>query len=500
MLREPMRRGLLLSAVLLLLLTTLCAQNVQMSDGRILLATVENADADGLRVRRLDNGGSLDLRWDQLSTASAMSIKRAHNLVGDVEAEPTVRADEVEYSFQGTKMVIVGRIVETDAQRMIVQKRGVPYPVRRADLRAVRKVDAPVSQVLTKDEYYTQLLVEMPPGDEADRHIRIAELLILVRDYGHAGDHLQKARELGNSRNPQLLTRLSTMLERYKEAEKELGLLEQIQAAIASAKPADFERGAKLIAQYDKDFPQKKLKAEFESEKKRFTEVRTRTLSQLVASEFRRAIAAVAEKKIDEPGTTLDTIREYAQGKMTDDIIARLATQMKLDAEEVKALWAQRERYPVGKRAESFDYGIGSWVLGEQAIGKGTDPKAAGKPAANEEPTAGDRESERFRKAVQDAIRNRQRAIQQAGGGEGQEEQTEEGWWQSASRLERVSWARAFYAEFGGQLVLRTAYVEPCMSCYGAGNTLTLLGNGKPVRNKCQLCHGLKYTRNFKAY
>ena len=65
--------------------------------------------------------------------------------------------------------------------------------------------------------------------------------------------------------------------------------------------------------------------------------------------------------------------------------------------------------------------------------------------AATEEPATNDRESERFRKALQEAIRNRQRAIQQSGGGEGQEEQTEEGWWQSASRMERVSWARAFY-------------------------------------------------------
>ncbi|MEC8653529.1 MAG: hypothetical protein VXY92_13310, partial [Planctomycetota bacterium] len=47
------------------------AQSIQLADGRVLLASVEQADGEGLRVRRLDNGGVLDLRWDHLSTASA---------------------------------------------------------------------------------------------------------------------------------------------------------------------------------------------------------------------------------------------------------------------------------------------------------------------------------------------------------------------------------------------------------------------------------------------
>ena len=57
------------------------AQSVQLSDGRTLLAKVEEADGEGLRVRRLDNGGVLDLRWDHLSTASATAWKRKFDLV-----------------------------------------------------------------------------------------------------------------------------------------------------------------------------------------------------------------------------------------------------------------------------------------------------------------------------------------------------------------------------------------------------------------------------------
>lgn len=483
----------------LLLGASLPGQTLQLSDGRLLLATVvDQPDSEGLRVRRLDNGGVLDLRWEQLSEGCASALKRQHNLVGDAQSEPMVRADEVEYSFQGQRTVVVGRIVETTNEQLLVQKRGVQIPVRRADLRSVRKIDAPVTQVLTKAEYYQQVKDEVKPGEDPDKHMRIAEWLIQARDYENADLHLQTAKKLGGTKNPQLLEQLIQRLTKFRDAEKELTLLSDIQVARSSGRSSDFERGRKLIAQFEKEFPQAKLKAEFEAEKKLFTETRKRALSTSVAVEFRRAIAIVAEKKIDSEGCTLDVAREYAQGKMTDDIVAMLAKQMKLDPAEVKELWAARGNYPVGKRADQFDYGSGSWLLGEQGIMKGIDAKNVGKGAPTEAEQTVDRDAERFRKMMQEAMRNRARQIQQQGGGE--EEQTEEGWWGSASRVEKTSWLRAFYAENSGQLVLRTPYVSTCGVCYGRGGLLSIGGNGKESQSKCQACHGLKYNRSFRAY
>jgi hypothetical protein len=37
------------------------------------------------------------------------------------------------------------------------------------------------------------------PGDKADKHALLADELIKFRDYDHALEHLQKAKELGNS-------------------------------------------------------------------------------------------------------------------------------------------------------------------------------------------------------------------------------------------------------------------------------------------------------------
>ena len=254
------------------------AQSVQFADGRVLLVEVDPAtvDGQGMRVKRLDNGGSLDLRWDHLSTASALHWKRKFDLVGDTQGELVMSADEVEYVLNGGKQTLLGRIVEQLPDALVVMVKGQPWKVRRTDLRAVRKVEAPVAQILTKEEYYVERLGAIQPGNDADKHVLLADDLVKMRDYDRAGEHLTKAKELGNSKNPQQVEAQLQKLARYKEAARELKLLEEIQATRSRGQLADFEKGKKLIAQFEKDFPATKLKAEFDAEKKRFDGARAR--------------------------------------------------------------------------------------------------------------------------------------------------------------------------------------------------------------------------------
>ncbi len=480
-------------------LATATAQSVQLADGRVLLADVETADGQGLRVKRLDNGGMLDLRWDHLSAASALTWKRKFNLAGDTQDELTVRADEVEYLLNGSKQTMIGRIVDKTSEHLVVQVKGEQRRVPHANLRAVRKVDVPVAQVLTKDEFYAERLQLMQPGAEADKHMLLADDLFKVRDYDRATEHVQKAKELGNSKNPPQIDAMLAKLQRFKEAEKELKLLAEIQAARSRGQLLDFEKGGKLVLQFEKDFPQTKLKAEFETEKKRFADARKHYLTMQVAEQWRRSIQIVCEKAIADASLTLQAAKDYAQNKMTDDIVARLVTTMKLDATEIKALWAARSTTVVGKRTEHFSYMVGSWVLGAAAILKGTETgKAIDKQKGEKEPAAGNREEERFAKLLRQALDRRRQAVQ--GAAEGPKEQTDEDWWRQAERAERIGWLRAFYAESGGQLVVTFASVSACISCYGEGTVLSIGGDGKPVNDKCFLCQDTKWIRSFKAY
>jgi hypothetical protein len=168
---------------------------------------------------------------------------------------------------------------------------------------------------------------------------------------------------------------------------------------------------------------------------------------------------------------------------------------MKLAAEEVAAMWKDRAQYPVGKRADTYAYGIGSWVLGKEGVVKGTQAaQAQAKAGAGSQK---DPEVEKLLKIFKQAMQNRQKAIQAQGG---QPEQiTDEDWWRGASRVERSSWLRAYYAEFSGQLVVTMAQASDCISCYGEGTTPEMV-EGKVVRTPCYLCQQTKYLRSLRAY
>ena len=479
------------------------AQSVQLADGRVLLAEVEpgSVTGEGMRVRRLDNGGMLDLRWDHLTPASATAWKKRFDLAGDAQEEITVRADEVTYEIGGTRRTALGRIVEQGADTIVVQQKGVPSVIKRRDVVGVRKIDAPVTQVMTREEYYSDLVTQMSPGGDADKHLLVAEQLMKVRDYDRALEHVEKARAAGNSKNPPQIDALAGKLQRYKEAAKELKLMEDIQAARSRGGLADFDKGGKLIAQFEKEYPQTKLKAEFDAEKRRFAESRTRYLTGQVAERWRESIRVVADKACGDAGLTLQAARDYATGKMTDDIVTRVSGALKLDAAEVKSLWAGRKDNALGRRPEAFSYGLGSWTLGEPAILKDTQQgksNAAQKERSGDTAAAGSNpQLDRLSKLLRQAQERRQAAQSQ---GAEQREVTDEDWWRQAERIDRIGWLRAYYAEFGGQLAMTFATVSPCISCNGEGSLPELGPEGRIVRSKCFLCQNTKWLRSFKAF
>lgn len=491
--------SILATAVVSLASASLTAQSVQLSDGRMLLASVEEATGEGLRVRRLDNGGVLELRWDHLSTASATTWKRKFDLMGETEDEILVRADEVIYLNNGTRQSIIGRIIDATGDPLIVQAKGVPYRVPRANLQRVQKVEVPATQVFTKDEFYAVYLGKHAPGNEANKHMLLAEDLIKFRDYDRASGHLAKAEELGNAGDKDKLVTLIDRLKRFKAAAKELGVLEQIQIARSRGTQNSLTKGVALVAKFEADFPNTKLKTEFEREKARFEKARSRFFTQRVADLWRRNIRSVAEKQVGTEGFTLQAARDFAENQMGKAIVAKLEKTLPLEPVEIEEMWSNRANYSTGKRTENFNYGIGSWVLGDKEILKDTAvEKSLNKQGSQKKQPAGkDRDIERFAKLLRQAMERRRSATQ---AGTEKKQQTDEGWWQDAPKSERVRWLRAYYAEYSGQMVVTYASAQQCISCYGEGTTPEVGADGKPARSKCFLCQGTKWLRGFKAY
>lgn len=477
------------------------AQTLQLADGQVLLATVEDASGEGLRVRRLDNGGSLTLRWDHLTPTCALRIKREFALAGEEDGELTITVTEVRYNTGGVPQVVVGKIATeqpADMSALVVQIKGLPYRIPRKDILGMRKVEVPVTQVFTLDEFYSSRLQELAPGDAADKHVLFAEELMKVRAYERAGKHLEQAAALGNSRAPERIGHMKKRLDLYKESKKELDLIDGIKTARARGSAREFERGLELIAQYEKEFPKGKLSGEFAAEKKRFDDARARFMSRTVANNWRRQIRTAAERKVQEPGIDLDAVKDYAQTDMGEDIANAVAEKLGIDVQEVKGAFTSRQNYSFGKRTDHYSYGIGSWLLGANAVIEGTN-RGAGDDK-EDEGAARSREVDRIARAIRKAMEQR-RAAQGGGGGRNQKkEQTPEDWWMDADRAERAGWLRAYYAEFGGDMVVKSAFAQPCLVCSGTGMLSDLGPGNKVIRVKCYLCQGTKFLRSFKAY
>src|SRR5512134_1005767 len=107
------RRWSIGSLIALLLVALAPAQAVQLKTGELLMGEVEEPTDEGLTLKRFDNGGTLRLRWDQLSPASSERLKQLFSLSVDDETEVLVDADIIEYVLPtGGLERAVGRIID----------------------------------------------------------------------------------------------------------------------------------------------------------------------------------------------------------------------------------------------------------------------------------------------------------------------------------------------------------------------------------------------------
>lgn len=496
---SPAQRTLLLLAACLGLALSAAGQTLQLKGGRILLAKVTDANADGLHVERLDNGGHLDLRWDHLTPECARRIQEDYGLIQDDEGEVMVEADAVTYTSGGARLELIGRIVERQGSDLVIETLGRRVTVAKNKLAGVgvRKVQVPVGQIFTDDQYYVMLLAEHAPGEDPDKHVQLADALMRARDYVRAEEHFKKAQELGGGRNGSKLASLIERVQVYQRAVAERDILDEIRLRRMRGSVESFRAGEALIAEFEQKYGDSPLRPEFERERKRFEAAQERFLVSRITTVWRRLIRpSVNAWLLDNPDANLATAKQFAESELGDAIAEKVAEQLDLEPDAVRPLFAKRAELDRGLKTELFLYGLGSLVLGEDGVKR--DTKQGEREQNDPRTVSEDRELERLARKIREA-RDRARQAGMAGNGQGPAADTPEGWWQSAGRSERTAFLRAYYAEFGGDLEYIKGYVKPCYSCGAAGTIVSLSPEGKRVRMKCDLCHGTRFTRSVVA-
>jgi hypothetical protein len=470
------------------------AQVIQLKNGEVLIGKVEDPHEDGLTLRRFDNGGVLELRWDQLSSECAGRVKSALGLSIDAESEVMVPAELVKYELAGGGGdQLVGLVIAQDDTTITVRRQGVNYPIPRAQIRRRTAMEVPAMEVYTRDEFYNEKLNEIAPGNDADQHVQLADFLTRVRDYERAAQHLEKAASLGGGRQPNLIAGKLERLRLFKDAAAERELLDKIRTSLARN---DFPKGTQLIAEFEKKYKKSKLQLEFASTKQSFQRARERYLINRVIELWNSSVHALANKKATEAGVSYESARDYAESQLGKDVRARVRKHLEIEPAEVDALWAKRFEIPGGPPMHRYDYGIASWTLGSDAILK--DVKTV-KSEQKAEPTEQEKQQQRQEERIRRAIERAKSARAAQAVGEGAAGGTPERWWESATPDERKVWIRAYYAEHGGDLKVEAAHLTECITCGGEGNLAQAGSSGTTQQVECPTCHGTRFKRWFRA-
>jgi hypothetical protein len=478
------------------LMLPLAAQGVQLKSGEFLVGEITDPGEDSLTLRRFDNGGTLVLRWDQLTPGCAQRLKQLFSLAQDEEGEVMVAADIVEYQLPaGGVERLVGKIVSENEKDIVVRSRGALFPIPRLAIVRRTSGEAPALQVLTKDEFYGEQLQAVQPGEDADRHILLAEILLRVRDYDRAEQHLHQAEKLGNSKQPAALAGKLQLVALLQNSQAERDALDAIATCRARG---EFVRGLQLIDEWERKYGTGKLKEAFGREKARFQLAREKALVRAIADTWYGSVLKLAQKKANENGVTLRVARTYAESELGKELRTLIGKAQNLTPDEVDGLWKKRlsKEHAGVLRKDKYYYGIGSWVLGATDILKDTVQGKAEKQ--DKERGAGgemDREMERIARRLAEARRRAAQAQQN----QDTDQYTEEDWWREAKPIERAAWIRAYYAEKSGDLTVIAAYVTPCTTCGGEGSIPFIGDTGQPGKAKCHTCQGTRFKREIRA-
>ncbi|MEO0478820.1 MAG: hypothetical protein AAF196_05015 [Planctomycetota bacterium] len=493
------RGFLVLVASAMLFVSTATSQVVQMASGRVVLAEVVDADSEGLTLRRLDDGGVLELTWTDLSKLHAENIRRRFGIDTGDESEVTVAASAVRFRAAGGSVdEVIGIIVERTDTALRVQRKGAITDVPRARFESDETIQVRWDEIYTEDEWYALELASFAPGEDADANVRLAENLRRAGLYEQAKTHYEKAEELGGGAFSAQLSTYLARIDTLIESKEERDLLADIRRQRFRKR---FSQAFELVAQFEEQFPTSDLRAEFEKEKLRLEEAQTIELGGDVRSLFSTTLSEVAYAVAGDDEITLERARDYASEQMATDVFTRISERLmrrnkgvELDADAVAELWSRRSEFGRRPFSKFFGYDFGSWVLGEDAVIAGTD--RAGGGATNDEEA--DPELERFVRQLREIERRGRRASARS---TEDEDESPEDWWKSSDRNERQSWLQAYFAEFSGQLEIRRAVAVPCPTCAARGfiTSVSSSGDGGLQQLPCPTCHGTKFLRAIRV-
>jgi hypothetical protein len=429
---------------------------VRLNCGRILTGKVhiEDGDPEGFRVHCWDTGGTVFVRWAQISRSERDRL--VQRVAEPKSVEPLI--DGVRALTPGRD--VVGVLVKEDAIAIHVKTKDSKAPLqvpKSALFRPYERVRIPESDAYSPDE---RVDLRAAKGNLKDFSalLELGRFATSVRLFERAREYLLKAAaaepskkadaEEALARNESLLkeAKAAALVARARELAdsieflKALDLLRQLQNELSETETAKQNR--ELAAQIQK------RAQEYESRRAEF-------LAHSVAQAYKDRRGALF---IQYGSLKFKIVEALAKAqKIDDEVVAELAKRFKATPEEIQAAWGKREPEP-----RTVLLGEATWIgRGGQDGGLDTPLKTP----AN--------------------VMNLP-----AGVPLGKPLQKRQDWWVASSPWDRRTLVEAEYAR-NSSAVKREIKLKKCVSCKGEG-VLQETRMGVDCECKCLRCHAVK--------
>ncbi|MGQ0554238.1 MAG: hypothetical protein ACT4PU_13585 [Planctomycetota bacterium] len=468
---------------------------VRLADGTLLHGEIlEFDEATGILLKRVDNGGTLQLRWEHLPLAEVKRLKASRGFLGE-EPEPWLVSVARLVLANGTTEL--GVLVEDGRSDVFtLRRRHGTDSFPRQYVRAVESAKVDGLAVYSPADLYQLIVAERGVPASAEQHFDLAVVCEGASLHAQALEHYTAAQQLDAAYRRELI---ATRLQRAKVRVENVAETAQLDGIRNRLYKKQFDEALEAVAAFRTQYP---------------TSSQLGDLAQLEADIGRERLRHYAEKAVPDyysflgkslfeiarnPQMTIDAAQELLETSVHEEIVARLASNYRMSPQGVEELWRERR----GGSVRTAGYGSGTFILGAAKALRLLGPDAESKAGAAESSEAVDPDDLQAR--IEEVLKKRQQeaaaraeasqAAKALKGGLSPDQ-----WWEQATFDDRQRWLTAWYAEFSGHLEALRAKFNDCRICNGLGTIQGVNEKNEVVTVACSTCKGLKSERlvNFR--
>src|SRR6185436_11016658 len=263
--------------------------SVKLKSGRVLtgLVLVDDSNREGFTVQRWDTGGSVFVKWTQITE---IERTRLSSRVAEVKVMG-VMLDGVRAMTAGRD--VVGVLQKEDATTLHIKTKDAKAPVqvpKSALLRPHESIKVPESEAYSADEMVDLRLAKANEKDYASMR-ELGAFAASVKLYERAKEYYQKAASVADAKSKEEIDEILTRNEALIKEEKASGLVAQAKELIKNIEFAKaIETAKKLLSEFpDTEVARqnKGLGEEIQKKQKDYETNRTEYLAENVPAAYK---------------------------------------------------------------------------------------------------------------------------------------------------------------------------------------------------------------------